>query len=234
MSSVLLFSGGMDSFCLLKKQPYDKILFFMTGTKDNICELRQVYQMQRDKIIDPKKLVVVNLPLLTWELPNKIIPHRNTIMCLVASNYGSDIYIGATKGDTTKDKDYVFKSQVESIMNYFGQDSQKVPSVGYPYRILMPLKNMTKTEILNEYIANGNSIPNLLKYSRSCYLNDDSECGTCRSCLRKAVAFKNNDIDYSGIFRVDPLSRKLSEAEIAKMKSRPSEWEDYQKATTHA
>ena len=217
----------MDSFCLLKSRQYDKILFFVTDTKDNSYELRQIYQMQMDKIVDPNKLVIINFPLSSWELPNKIIPHRNTMMCLIASNYGNNIYIGTTKGDTTKDKDYVFKSQVEGILNYFGQDSQKVPDVGYPYRVIMSFKDMTKSEILSKYILDGNSIEELLKYSRSCYSDTTLECGTCRSCLRKAVALQNNNIDYSLIFRTDPLSRKLPDSDITKMRSRPSEWEEY-------
>lgn len=230
MSNVLLFSGGMDSFCLLNKQEFDKILFFATDTKDNSQELRQIYQMQLDKVLDPNKLVIVSLPLSSWELDNKIIPHRNTIMCLIASNYGNNIYIGTTKGDTTKDKDYVFKAQVEGILNYFGQDRQKVQDVGYPYSIEMPFKNLTKSEVLAGYIASNSSIDNLLKYSRSCYSGNTLECGICRSCLRKAVAFKNNDINYSSIFERDPLSVELSEKDILKMKSRPSEWNEYLEA----
>lgn len=230
MSDVILFSGGMDSFCLLKNHTYDKILFFITGTKDNLMELRQLYNMEIDGIIDSNIVHIINLPISIFELPNKIIPHRNAVFCLMASNYGNNIFIGTTKGDTTRDKDYVFKSQIEGILNYFGQDSEKVVPVGYPYSIQMPFKDMTKTEIISNYINNSNNINELLKYSRSCYTNTDKECGKCRSCLRKAVALRNNNIDYSNVFEMDPLSVILSERDIKKMQSRPLEWQEYQKA----
>ena len=229
MSDVLLFSSGMDSFCLLKLYHYDSIIFFYTGTKDNHRELLQIYDMIDDKIV-PSDIHILNLPLGAWELPNKIVPHRNTIMCLIASNYGNNIYIGTTKGDTTKDKDYVFKSQVEGILNYFGQDDQKVFPVGYPYQIVMPFKDLTKTEILAGYLEDGNDIQPLLRYSRSCYSDGDKECGECRSCLRKAIALKNNNINYQNVFKVDPLKVDWSSDVILKMQSRPSEWQEYQKA----
>jgi len=228
--NVLLYSGGMDSFCLSKLYKFNKILFFITGTLDNHKELLQLYRAIEHGVINENGVEIINFPLSKYELENKIIPHRNSLFCLIASNYGNHIYIGTTIGDTTKDKDYVFKSQMEGILNYFGLDKHKNKDVGYPYQIIMPFKNLTKTQILHEYVSKGNSINDLLNYSRSCYTNADLECGVCRSCLRKAVALQNNNIDYHEIFNVDPLGVSLSSSDITKMKTRMFEWEDYQQA----
>jgi 7-cyano-7-deazaguanine synthase in queuosine biosynthesis len=227
MTKVLLYSGGMDSYCLAHHIKPDVVLFFNLGTIDNQMELAQLKQSKfadRVKIID-------GINIGQFELVNKIIPHRNTILSLIASNYGNEIYIGATEGDSTKDKDFVWSSQVEGMLNYFGLDKEKVAHKEYPYRIQMPYKNMTKAEILRQYIDEKGDINLLMKESRSCYLGKEKECGGCRSCLRKAVAFALNNIDYKNIFEIDPLSNVLEE-DIKKMRNRGREGQDLDDALT--
>ena len=151
-------------------------------------------------------------------------------MALIASNYGNQIYLGATAGDTTKDKDYVFKSQVEGLLNYFALDTHKVRQKGYPYTINIPFKGLSKAEILRLFIKEKGATSNLLQYSRSCYNGKEKECGLCRACLRKAVAFELNDLDgYEKWFEVDPLLN-ITEHNDDKMRERKTEKDDYLKA----
>ena len=150
-------------------------------------------------------------------------------MALLASNYGNEIYLGATKGDTTKDKDYVFKTQIEGMLNYFALDSHKVPQKGYPYKVHMPFKDMSKVEIVTKFIKAGGNVNKLMKYSRSCYIGKEKECGKCRSCVRKAVALILNGIEYEYHFSKDPLLNVPPEIH-KKMLSRDSEADDYEKA----
>lgn len=195
---VLLYSGGLDSYCLSKLYDYDILLFVNLGTADNQKELELVKNNSKVKI--------VHLPLSDWELDNKIIPFRNNFLVLLAAQFGNEITIGATAGDTTKDKDYVFKSQMEGILNYFAIDKHKVNVQEYPYIVHMPFKDISKTEIVRRYYEEWNAYIDLFTESRSCYDSGDKECGKCRSCLRKYVSIKTAipDIAISNYFENDP------------------------------
>jgi 7-cyano-7-deazaguanine synthase in queuosine biosynthesis len=153
------------------------------GTEENEQEERYV-----DKI-SIGAVRKVDLPLRQYELPNKIIPYRNHMLAMVASNYANNIYFGFTAGDTTKDKDYVFKAQIEGILNYFSSSPDKVRIPG-PYTIHMPLKPYTKGEIVKMHLDRFGyrKTEQLLLQSKSCYKGSENGCGVCRSCLRKYVA----------------------------------------------
>lgn len=200
--SVILYSGGMDSFCLSRIQKnhnYD-LLFIDIGTEDNKKEKKKL----------PTNVQIISLPLNQWELSNKIIPFRNCFFVLIAAQWYSDIYIGATVGDTTKDKDYVFKGMMESMLNYFGLDMDKIGHQSRPFIIHMPFKSLTKTEILAAYLHEGNSIEDFVHESRSCYSgSNDQECGECRSCLRKYIAMINNKVDHVANFITKPTIQQL-------------------------
>ena len=198
MARVLLYSAGLDSYCLSKMYRMDELIFIISGTIDNQKERKLIEQSQNARQI--------HLPISQWEMENKIIPYRNIFFVLAAAQYGNDIYIGATKGDTTKDKDYVFKAQMENILNYFALDKHKVTVQDYPYTVHMPFKNMTKTEIVAAYLRKGLSAADLLYKSRSCYAGTKLECGVCRACMRKYIALSLNDIKCTECFENNPLS----------------------------
>ena len=198
---VLLYSGGMDSYILLKMFDYDEILFFKMGNEDNLKELEFIQKVPELK----ERIRVIDMPLGQFELENKILPYRNHILALMAANFGNKIYLGFTKGDTTKDKDYVYKSQIEGILNYFSLDTMKVAHQLYPYEICIPFKYMTKADMLRMYLEAGNDYKELLTNSRSCYSGDDKECGKCSSCLRKFTSFTVNYIDIRYHFAEDPV-----------------------------
>ena len=202
MARVLLYSTGLDSYCLSKLYKMDELLFIISGTTDN--------QKERKLIEHAQNARQIHLPLGQWELENKIIPQRNAFFVLAAAQYGNEIFIGATKGDTTKDKDYVFKAQMENILNYFALDKHKVKVQDYPYTVHMPFKDMTKTEIIAAYLAKGFPVEALMTESRSCYAGGVLECGVCRSCLRKYVALTLNNIETISYFENNPASNIMT------------------------
>jgi len=223
VKKILLFSGGLDSWCLLFNDIYDEIIFFDLETEDNKIELENLSAMP-EEIKD--KVRILKLPLVEWEMENKIIPHRNSIMTLIAANYGNEIYMGFTAGDSTKDKDFIFKAQVEGMLNYFAIDKHKVFEKNYPFSIKMPFKHLTKAQIVKQYIANGGIVSHLKHFARSCYSGKIHECGVCRACIRKAVALELNNISYHEIFEKDPFENLTEEAN-KKLMSRKDEREDF-------
>lgn len=185
---ILLYSGGLDSFILRYSMSFDTIIHFEVGTEDE----------QQEKLLMDTGVEYISLPLQRFELPNKIIPFRNYLFVLMAANYGNRIYIGSTLGDTTRDKDWVFQSLCESVLNYFGAVKEKMPYEAEQFEVCMPFKDRTKTQIVASFLLfcdmSGYDI-SILKVSRSCYKGGERECGECRSCLRKYVAFKNNGVE---------------------------------------
>ena len=182
---VLLYSGGLDSFILRYMYDFDEVVYFNIGTDDCKREMERL----------DSHVTIVEFPLKRFELANKIIPFRNYLFAMMAANFGNRISIGATLGDTTRDKDRVFQSLCGAMLNYFGGIEEKMPYKATHFEIAMPFKNLTKTEIVRQWLDVYADKKELLKESRSCYAGGMKECGKCRSCLRKYVAFKNNNIE---------------------------------------
>lgn len=194
--TVLLFSTGLDSICLYYMLNADINLFILTGTKDNENEFMN---LKHTKELN-HNLVCLDMRFLKeFELPNKIIPYRNHFFVTAAAQFGQDIYIGATLGDTTRDKDETFAKNLSDSLSYFANGPKE--KIKYPgdIKIHMPLKNKTKAEIVKMYLHDEKAYnPNILiHHSSSCYYpkKDNKECGECRSCLRKYVALRINNLE---------------------------------------
>jgi 7-cyano-7-deazaguanine synthase in queuosine biosynthesis len=219
MDKVLMFSSGMDS--LIMKNVYkfnnDQCIFVRMGTNENSKE---------ENIIDKDfpGTIKLNLPISSFELPNKIIPFRNHFFALLGAQYSSKIYFAFTAGDTTKDKDFVFKSQMEGVLNYFASSPDKVKIPNEQYIIEMPFKNKTKKELVKLYIDNGFKIDDLINHSSSCY--EGNSCGICRSCLRKYVALKLNGIECEKYFLNNPQQKLQNFYEECIRKNRGVESEE--------
>jgi len=184
---LLLFSGGLDSYILKKVYDFkdEECLFVDMGTVENGVEKEKIFS------IFPN-VRQVSCPLAAYELENKIIPFRNHFLTLLAAQFVSDIYFAFTIGDTTRDKDFVFKAQMESILNYFSGVLDKVNVPG-PYTLHMPFKGLSKGEIVRLYLERTHTDgKELVDQSVSCYSGAVYGCGQCRSCLRKYVALAVN------------------------------------------
>lgn len=196
--NVLLFSTGLDSYIMKKVFSFknEECLFVDMGTKENEIEKERIQQYFPE-------VIITKVPLNSFELQNKIIPYRNHHLALIAANYANNIYFAFTAGDTTKDKDYVFKAQMEGILNYFSLSTEKVAVQG-PFLIEIPFKQFTKTELVKMYLKEGFPLKDILEQSSSCYEGHSIPCGKCRSCLRKFVAFYLNGIDISEFYLENP------------------------------
>jgi len=221
-----MYSTGLDSFILKKLHNFkdEECLFVQLGTDEN--------EMEEDLLEHQSPNVKsAFMPLDGFELPNKIIPFRNHFLALMAAQMATEIYFGFTAGDTTRDKDYVFKAQMEGILNYFIGVPDKSPfaGTGDHYQIVMPFKDMTKVEIVREYLLAGHKAEDLFKASVSCYEGSEIPCGKCRSCLRKYVALTLNEIDCTGRFAVNPKRYLKDFLKESKKKDRKTEIKDIEK-----
>ena len=188
MKKVLLYSGGMDSWLIDKLWKPDVKLFFNIGTENSNGELERVKKRNDVEIID--------FPLSQFEEVNKnfYLPLRNLHFVIYAAHYGDVICLGATGSSTHRDKNDVFGTLSENVINYLLQEDGR-----NPVKIVMPYRNVSKTAILAEYIANGGDIEECYRETFSCYSpkNDGSPCMKCTSCQSKFTAFYNNGYQFS-------------------------------------
>lgn len=199
---VLMFSSGMDSFILKYLYGFknEECLFVNMGTKENGIEhsfIKTFFpEVRREE-----------LRIVKWELENKIIPFRNHFLALVGAQYANEIFFAFTAGDTSKDKDFMFQKQMETVLDYFASDKDRVRVQG-PFSIQMPFKLKTKTELVKEYLSNDGSLNELLFKSRSCYVSGTKlPCGTCKPCIRKFIALTLNKIECQKAFVVSPVEK---------------------------
>jgi hypothetical protein len=199
MDRVLMFSGGLDSFILKELHGFknSECLFVRMGTEEN---------RQEEKLLDEyfPGVLKTDMPLASFELSNKIIPFRNHFIALLGAQFSTNVYFAFTAGDTTRDKDYVFKAQMEGLLNYFAGIPEKTTFPDEVYEIFMPFKNHTKVQLVEEYIAAGNDPQRLIEYTKSCYAGKQIDCGICRSCIRKYVALTLNSIQCEELFETSP------------------------------
>jgi 7-cyano-7-deazaguanine synthase in queuosine biosynthesis len=223
LNKILLFSGGLDSFILKRIFNFSdhECLFVHIGTAENTIEELHINKYFPGVHIEYTSLVV-------HEMPNKIIPFRNNHLALIAANYANNIYFGFTAGDTTKDKDFVFKAQMECILNYFSQDVDKV-HVYPPFEIKMPFKRYTKTQLVGMYLERHLPVEDLFLKSTSCYNAQDKPCGLCRSCLRKYVALTLNGISTDGSWVANPSDYIEGFYQESIIKNRTTELKDIEK-----
>lgn len=179
--TVLLYSGGLDSYCLRYLLKPDYLLYVNVGSAYAGEEMKRL----------SAEVKVVNLEWLsTLERENKILPARNLIFATIAACYGSVVYLGATEGDRVRDKTEEFSSQASDLLtylftDYWNNNSQKIT-------VSLPFKTYTKAEIVNAYLNAGGNIAQLARESYSCYSGQAQECGQCKPCYRKYVALRLN------------------------------------------
>lgn len=199
MSKVLLYSGGLDSFALRHLWKPDVSLYVNLGTDYSLVEMAK---LDRD-------VPIVDFPgLLTFERPDKIIPLRNLFLIGIAAQFGNEIALAATAGDRVLDKSFRFASQAGAIltllMNDYWSDQRG------DYEVVLPVKDLTKRQLVAEYLRAGGDPHELAEGSFSCYTPtaELQACGRCKPCFRKWVAFKLNG------FEIEPDSKPYIEAEI--------------------
>lgn len=228
---ILLYSGGLDSYIISKLSPPDRALYFHLNLPYNEAEIKTM------GMLDTAFYVLYPFGnggvggIGGFELDNKIIPLRNLFFALYASYYGNEIILGATKGDSTHDKDQPFCDMVTQLVQYIYDPPEKAPLSCRESKFILsiPYRKYTKTQMVKMYLDKGLP-PEMLLKTRSCYGVGEKECGECRSCFRKAVALRNNDIYDSSIFETDPFQKSQQNIEYAKKVGRQEEIQEIEEA----
>ena len=189
-------SGGMDSTLL-----YFKYKAQLPSLRAMYCDVGQPY---RDAEIDALNALgiefeYVDCPQVRQEQYWKhIIPARNFVILSHAAEMirGGRILFGATRNEiqlSGGDESAAFLVGINELFAY----------LPYPVRVEFPFAQQTKTDMVREWLAvEGHE--KILQTTLSCFSPkyEDScwrHCGACGACLRKWIAFRNNNLDLDTV-----------------------------------
>lgn len=184
MGRVLLYSGGMDSWLIDKLwEPYVRLYIDIHGAYSD----HEVARL-------PKDVTIADFPLLgKFEQPDMFVPLRNIYFMMIASHYGDEVCIGATRGDGSKDKSLDFLVDMDRLLGHYWDDKKVSKSVS----VCMDFIGMTKGDLLRTYASRGGDLERVRAETFSCYTPRDSmECGECYPCFRKYAALHSCGLEY--------------------------------------
>lgn len=213
--AVVLLSGGLDSTTCLSvavKEGYEVYpLSFDYGQKHDkeilkSKEIVEYYSIKEHKIIKTGNVggsaltddgMEVPDYQGTSSIPTTYVPARNIIFLSYAVGYAEAIdaeviYIGVNNVDYSGYPD-CRPEFVEAFQNVI-KAGTKGGINGKPIKVLTPLMNLSKAEIIK--LACENNAP--LHLTTSCYKGGDKACGVCDSCSLRLKGFMEAGI-------VDPV-----------------------------
>ena len=192
--TVLLYSGGVDSWLIDKISKPDIKLFFDIGTDSCKGEIKK---LSPDVIVDKTLQGLGNLE----NGDNFIVPLRNMYFIARAAEYGDHIILGTNKTDIHNDKMPEFAEKMQDILNYYYGPSLDNFCEDRDIIVDFSYKKYDRKELCKLYLEQGGTVEEAINDSFSCYtpiINEDSvkECYNCRPCFRKMMGFYVNGVTF--------------------------------------
>lgn len=213
MKTVVIYSGGMDSFTLLNKIHLDgkdvHALSFNYGQRhvkeldiaSKVCKQLGIFHEVVDissinTLIAGSSLTSdIDIPEGHYEeesMKSTVVPNRNMILLSLAIGYavsiGSrEVFYGAHSGDHAIYPDCrpEFVKSMNEVCKIANYEQVK---------IITPYLKDSKIEILSDGISMGLDYAN----TWTCYNGREKSCGKCGACQERLEAFKHNNL-------IDPL-----------------------------
>jgi 7-cyano-7-deazaguanine synthase in queuosine biosynthesis len=186
---IILTSGGIDSTLAFDhyerlNDGYENIPVFIDyGQKYLVKESKAVDKLFGDRVV---KLKIDNET--DADAQNPFIPARNlTLASYMATRFNPDeIVMAGLKDDVVVDKNPEAFKEMSYIISKFSKKQITITS---------PFWELTKGEIIEEFLKNGGSEQRLLS-AVSCYESGDEgvHCNDCPACFRRWVALDSNGI----------------------------------------
>lgn len=212
MTKVVLYSGGLDSYCLAAEVKPDLLLYFDIGLPEQQAEIATIKSMEERGLLAADIVFDTRFNLAPYKLPNEVMPFRNLYFIAAGFTYGDKLYLGKTASSRNLDKNATFAAKALDVLKYVSQNPKSNPPGlrAENMEILLPFDHKTKSTFLGEYLRNGGCLEHVLQ-TRSCYRPHGKECGECQSCIRKSIALVNNGVDINGMFETDPTQFYLKQ-----------------------
>lgn len=198
--TALLYSGGLDSYCVNKLYQPDTLVVVDPGTKEAAKERQLI-----NRTVDDCKYVDMSF-LAQFEQDDKVIPFRNSFFVLAAAQFDNNVFLGATRGDgITPDTTREWAAATETLLNFFGEPEER-------YTVSLPVRHMSKAELVAECDRQGVTYEQILEETKTCHYGSvEQGCGDCFDCLVRFVAFAGHEFvslsTLSEYFDGDPWER---------------------------
>ena len=214
--AIILLSGGLDSttaLWLARAEGYELYTLSFDYGQRHVRELSAAAKLS--ELAGAKSHQVVTLQLNQWggssltdksieiedgdinrhDIPMTYVPARNMIFLSVAASFAEavgaqDIFIGVSEVDYSGYVDCRHEF-IEAMQNAINKGTVMGAEKNQPITIHTPFIDKTKSEEIQ--IATELGVP--LEYTWSCYRGDEKPCGTCDSCLLRAQAFKEANVE---------------------------------------
>jgi 7-cyano-7-deazaguanine synthase in queuosine biosynthesis len=202
-----MYSGGLDSLIAYHyaraTERFEEITCVHVrfgqaySTKEYDAITRVGPWFPKVEIIDIEGL----MPLIARRLSNQIIPSRNVLLSVIGSMIADTVWINALDGEQNgkeHDKSDRFFSDTQSLLSFTNEFFQSTTTVESPFR------HMSKGETITWALKFGIPLDALFA-TTSCYHPTDLKCGECLTCVKRYIAFLENNIMEPG-YKHDPLS----------------------------
>ena len=122
---------------------------------------------------------------------NEFIQQKKYAIFSVRCSIETDIYYLYCSQDDSSFKQH----GVCNIPDINTSNKKQYWTEGTEFKIKTPTLNYNKTELVKMYLDHGGLVENL-NLTVSCYSDSSVHCGSCPSCFKRYIAFKNNDISF--------------------------------------
>jgi hypothetical protein len=206
--SVMLYSGGLDSFVTWRLLGQPKAVYFAIGHRAEARELAMVEKVNEK--FGGNIEVSHRLNLADVEMPNGYIPYRNLFFIMMASYYSPNVVISQIL-EHAPDKNSRFYEKTSDLLEDITKGSFQQLEGG-EIKVLAPFNRYTKTELVRQYKARGLPMEDITNFSTSCYSNKEVNCGECSSCFSRYVAMENNGVheEYAVVPDAQKFAKKWS------------------------
>ena len=195
MTKVLLISGGIDSFCISQMREFDIFLYINTYQPYSTHEIKTIRRWKKQGLLKGELKIAMDRLSFgnTPQYENGYLPHRNAHLCLIASEYGDEIYIGSTKDDKFRDNVPEFHKRMSEMLTYLCEK---------PVKVIAPAAFISKITLVETYLNQGGSLK-LIEDCFSCYFPGKDVCGECPDCQHKTELLKELEGRRSRVIEVD-------------------------------
>src|SRR5512135_1926370 len=158
VSTVVMVSGGLDSFLAASRHPKAVQVFVEWGQPYLELERRAVAELY-----PAAKIVKVE----GAPIPDDFyIPARNLMFATLGVRFGTDICLAGMRDEMCADKS---PEAFQDMTNVLTKHCKKAT------RVFSPFWNMTKAEAVRDYLKSGGD-PGLLQKTVSCYSAGQAPC----------------------------------------------------------
>lgn len=218
MKSIILLSGGLDSFVSLavSKEKYNVklALTFDYGQKSvkqeieaskKICEYYKINHkvVKLDWLKEITQTALVSdreIPLTSLnDLSSKEFTEKSAVSVWVPNRNGAFLNIAASFADSFGYDYIIFGANKEEGTTFPDNTQEFIDRINAAFeystqkkpKAYAPLINLNKNDIVK--IAIEHNTP--LELTRSCYSTNDKHCGVCESCVRLKRALQENNCE---------------------------------------